>query len=128
VVDSALPGRGFMKKVKRENVFIALSSIKAEPNDNGRQQFIEDQSRGIKPENPDSYYLALCNGKWNLDFLNTEHREMFYSGRWWGLLQLWKDFEGVRFVLPYILKGWHEIPEWIDKEITEDELKRKYAI
>ncbi len=141
-----------MIKIKNERIFFALSDIVAEPNEVGRKQFFDQQSRGKEPLNPDAYYICLVRGKWAADNLTEEYRKAFYaeSGyEWRGLVQLWLDWEGGRFVLPYLL-SWHkkpkirptiittwedwlnqyldDLPEWIGKEISLAELGEKYGV
>lgn len=103
-------------KIKHEQVFSSLSPVKAEPTEEGRRQFFIHQSSGRKPTNPNAYYECLTRGKEQADWLTEEYRRLFFSGEWWGLLQLWKDWEGSRFVLSYLLSWYKELPEWVVTE------------
>ena len=93
----------------------------------GQKQFFDQQSRGIKPVRPDSYYLALTEGKRRFDWLCSEYRQMYLMGEWWGFYRLWEDWEGERWVLPHLC-AWYprqtgrELPEWLDKEMSREEL------
>ena len=133
-------------RIKNEAIFTTLSPVKVEPNEEGRKQFFREQSLGEKPDNPDAYFNCLVLGKRAADWLTEEYRKAFLSGKgdWWGLLQLWMDWEGKRFILPYLL-SWHKasylqdkvfikekgllnLPVWIDKEISRDELRERYSV
>ena len=120
-------------KLRNEELFCRFSHTKLEPTENGRQQFFKEQSLGIKPQTPDPYYLALVEGKTAFDFLCKEYEGLYLSGEWWGFLQLWKDWEGERWTLPYLCKWYRkvtsrQIPEWLSLEISEQELKDKYLL
>ena len=50
---------------------------------------------------------------------------MYNSESWWNLYQLWLDWEGERWVLPYLLKWWKketgmELPDWVSEENEEN--------
>jgi|SRR3990167_1108252 len=98
------------------------------PNVIGREQFILYQSQGIKPDNPDPYYEMLNRGKLNFDFLCNEYRKMYWSGEWCGWLQLWKDWQGERWIIPYLCKWHRNIPKWITLEITRKQLLEEYKV
>ncbi len=117
--------------VKREKLFQALSSIKAQPSEEGRRQFEFEQSEGIKPDIPDGYFLCLVDGKKQIDFLNTEYKKLWENREWWGWLTFWKDWEGKRWILPYLFEWYpkitgRQIPEWLTLEIPIEELREKY--
>ncbi len=105
----------------------SLKGVK--PTETGKQQFFDDQSRGIKPTDPDSYYQVLSYGKIQFDLLCREYYLLYKSGEWWGFHQLWKDWEGERWLLPYLLKWYKKetgrsLPIWITKE----EKKKPFTI
>lgn len=97
-----------------------------EPNDLGRQQFFDYQTKGIKPENPDKYYEKLKDGKKWFDWQVSEYHQSYVKGTdgWFGLIQLWVDWKGERYLLPHLLK-WRkdivgeELPWWITNEDLE---------
>jgi len=98
-----------------------------EPTELGKQQFFDDQSRGIKPNEPDQYYKVLSYGKTQFDLLSREHYLLYKSGEWWGLYQLWQDWEGERWVLPHLLKWYKKVtkkdlPKWVSKETDKAEI------
>lgn len=59
----------------------------------------------------------LKNGKEKFDFLTSEYQKLYGTNDWWGFYQLWLDWKGHRWLLPYLCK-WHKgnLPEWLDKE------------
>ena len=61
--------------IKHESLFVELSDLEADPTDVGRQQFLDHQSHGIVPDDPDPYYLLLEDGKKAYD---DEPRNMRY--------------------------------------------------
>lgn len=61
-------------RVKNEKLFIFFSSRKSKPNDVGREQFLQHQSHGIVPKDPDPYYIELGQGKDSFDFLCSEYQ------------------------------------------------------
>ncbi len=103
-----------------------------EPTAVGLQQFFEHQSNGIRPENPDAYYIALMRGKEYFDLQSRELQQAFIKQQDWpGFFQLWKNFKGERHYLPEYL-GWYKtvtgrtLPEWLtneDDEYIEGNLK-----
>ena len=93
-----------------------------EPSDEGRKQFNDNQSNGKVPDDPDPYYKVLRGGKRSFDLQCRELQLLYLSGEWWGLNTLWHDWEGRRWVLPYLLGWWKKetgrnLPDWIDKDI-----------
>lgn len=115
-------------KVKNEELFRYFAHSDCEPTNIGREQFFKEQSLGKSPDSPDPYYLILSHGKRQFDWLTSEYQRMYFLREWWGFLTLWKDWEGNRWILPYLCK-WHpNPPEWIDKEITREELLEQYGV
>ncbi len=122
-----------LKKVKHEEIFIRFchESLKTiEPTEIGRQQFYEYQSVGKQPINPDDYYIKLTSGKTSFDWLVSEHQQGYINrdDRWFGLIPLWIDWEGERYILPHLLK-WRkkltgeDLPSWITSEkLTLDDI------
>lgn len=120
-------------KVKHEEIFIRFCSEHLddiEPTEIGRQQFYEYQSVGKQPINPDDYYIKLTSGKTSFDLLVREYQQGYINkdDRWFGLLQLWIDWEGERYILPHLLK-WRkkltgeDLPSWITSEkLTLDDI------
>lgn len=108
-------------KIKNEKVYQHFMSDKILPTEEGRSQFFNEQSEGIKPLEPDAYYRSLSRGKTSFDFLVSEYRKMWEMGEWWGFLLLWRDWSGNRWILPYLcswypsLRG-RPLPEWLGKE------------
>ena len=45
---------------------------------------------------------------------------MYKKGDWWGLMDIWIDWKGDRWMLPYLLKWHDDLPDWIDREDLED--------
>ena len=84
----------------------------------GRLQFFEDQSLGIKPKNPDLYYLQLDSGKCNFDITTRTMQQEYIKSLspnggitgWFGWASLKSDWIENQWVLPYILK-------WADRII-----------
>jgi hypothetical protein len=143
---SSILGRGIKKKmnrikqhsggknmkVKNEKLFVRFyepgcmtdGPEEWEPSDKGRQQFIDHQSLGNEPEDPDPYYKVLRDGKKSFDFLCSEYKKMYTENNgtgWWGLYTLWLDWEGERWLLPHLLKWWkketgRDLPHWIGQE------------
>lgn len=115
-------------KIKNEILFRRFSPIKTRPSQKGREQFVDHQSRGIKPLHPTKYFLALNDGKTHFDLLSNEYRTLYFSDEWWGWLQLWLDWEGERWILSHLCK-WHpNIPEWLTLEIGKEELDRRFLM
>lgn len=115
-----------MRNIKNEKLFVFFSSQKTESTSIGRDQFIDHQSYGVVPINPDDYYKCLDRGKYWFDFLCSEYHELYCSGYWWGFTMLWNDWKGDRWILPYLCK-WHkgELPKWlVDENITEKEIDK----
>lgn len=102
---------------------------RATPTDRGRNQFWEQQSKGITPTEPDDYYLRLIAGKTAFDFLTSEYRQIYLNGEWWGFYLLWQDWEGERWILP-LLCAWYpsltnrSLPSWLGLEISEEERQK----
>jgi len=88
----------------------------AEPTAAGRAQFAAHQSKGLAPERPDGYYLALTEGKRRFDFVCREYQQMFTNGEWWGFYQLWQDWRGARWVLPHLCSWYGDLPEWLGRD------------
>lgn len=113
-----------MGRLKNERLFQLFTPGQTAPSDIGREQFYAEQSRGIRPEVPDPYYTALVSGKKAFDFLTSEYRTMYLMGEWWGFLLLWKDWEGERWVLPFLC-SWYPsltgrpLPMWLGKEVKK---------
>lgn len=106
-----------MKNIKNEKLFVRFSGYPHEKTQTGRQQFFDSQSFGIFPTDPDPYYICLTEGKKQFDMQCSELRKMYLGQtEWWGLYQLWLDWEGERWVLPYLCKWHSNLPDWIDKE------------
>lgn len=95
--------------------------VEWQPSEEGRKQFAKHQSSGIEPECPDPYYLVLEAGKKAFDFMSSELYRQATSSAWPGLLQLWQDYEGERWKLPFLLKWWEKVfntplPKWAGQE------------
>ncbi len=100
------------------------------PSETGKEQFYRAESFGEFPENPDLYFYVLFFGKKSFDMMVTEYRKLYIGKKeWWGLYQVWLDWKGERWVLPYLLKWWEkatnrDLPSCIGLEIdTGDFLK-----
>ncbi len=96
---------------------------KWEPSDEGRRQFIDVESFGKNhwPNDPNPYFYVLMYGKTSFHFLSTQYRDMFEKGDWWGFYMLWLDWEGDRWVLPYLCEWFkpvtnRELPNWLSDE------------
>lgn len=108
-------------KIRNENLFLVFTRFPALPNEKGRKQFFENQSHGVVPSEPTSYYKCLVDGKEVFDMQCSEMQQMYQTGEWWGWYQLWIDFEGCRWVIPHLCK-WHKnIPDWVSVDIKERE-------
>ena len=75
------------------------------------------------PNEPDTYYIQLRSGKVHFDLLCSEYQQLYCKGEWWGFHQLWQDWKGRRWVIPYLC-SWYkgEIPGWVSQEIDEKQL------
>ena len=119
-----------MGKLKNEALFRHFDDQNVPPTDSGRAQFEAHQSRGVKPTNPDPFYVALTRGKAAFDYLTREYQQMFVGTRdpvtgrwreseWWGFRQLWVDWTGKRWILGHLCK-WYErvrpLPRWLTRE------------
>ena len=105
-----------MRKIKNVKLFFKFSRYKIEETQEGLEQFFKAQSFGTMPRESDPYYICLNDGKEQFDLLCSELQQMYKKGEWWGWYQLWVDWEGERWVIPYICK-WHKnIPEWVSEE------------
>lgn len=105
--------------MKNERLFQHFSEG-AEPTEEGRMQFVEHQSRGIKPDNPDPYFTRLSQGKKAFDLLSNEYRDLYFGDSWWGFVQLWRDWEGNRWVLPHLFKWYpRPLPAWLGVECDD---------
>ena len=95
------------------------------PTELGKQQFFDYQSKGKykgcttypRNEELDDYFYVLTEGKWLFDFTTRQYQQSYGTDEWYGLNQIWEDWKGHRWMLPYILKWHKELPDWIDKEI-----------
>jgi len=106
-----------------ETVFEALCGVGFQRTDRGLEQFRQHQSTGQQPRNPDPYFVALSRGKQQRDFLSTEYRHLWVTGEWWGFRQLWVDWRGRRWILPFLLRWYALLPDWLtDETLTEDAL------
>ena len=102
-----------MRHLRKESVFYELSTKKTEPNDIGRKQFFDYQSKGIYPKEENNYFKTLIDGKWQFDFLSSEYYNAFICGEWWGWHQLRKDWNGKWEILK-ALCHWHKNrPDWL---------------
>jgi hypothetical protein len=115
--------------IKNERLFYELSQLKTDPTELGRRQFFLYQSSGLIPGNPDPYYETLTNGKWQFDFLSSEYLKMWRKREWWGWYLLWNDWEGRRWILPYLVKWYpgetgREIPAWITLEVSDEDIHK----
>ena len=122
-----------MIKVKNEHLFRRFAHTECLTTERGREQFFRDQSKGVKPEAPDDYYTALTLGKRAFDLLSSEYHKMYVLNEWWGFLQLWKDWEGERWILPHLCSWYPSVaniplPSWLDAEISEEELSEVYDV
>ena len=103
-----------------------FEKIKIEPNDIGRLQFYKNQTEGkfkldqYGKSELDDYFFVLKYGKHQFDLLCREYQQMHKKGEWWGLYDIWIDWEGDRWLLPYLLKWHNDLPDWIDKEDLSD--------
>jgi len=64
---------------------------------------------------------VLTEGKWLFDLITREHQLMYTTGQFWGFHQLWLDWKGHRWILPFILKWYkkesgEDLPDWLGKE------------
>lgn len=102
-----------------------------QPNDIGRQQFFEYQSHGThkdcftypRPEYLDDYFYVLTEGKWLFDLCTREYQQLYKRGQFPGFYGLWMDWEGHRWMLPYICKWYkkesgEDLPDWLGEEIN----------
>lgn len=58
----------------------------------GVEQFHAFESRGEVPENPDSYFTHLCNGKAWWEWTLNEYKKMLFTAEWPGWECLQHDF------------------------------------
>ena len=105
-----------MPRIRNEKLFLRFSRLPSESTDTGRRQFFENQSYGTVPKTPDSYYLCLVDGKEVFDLQCSELHQMYKQGEWWGWYQLWSDWEGERWVIPYLCRWHRNIPKWVSQE------------
>lgn len=90
-----------------------------EPTELGRLQFIEYESCGIRPENPDFYFLGLEEGKKWFNVQQTDIKNSYLTWEWDGWYRHWIDFKGERWVLKDLM-SWHDNPpNWLFKEDHE---------
>lgn len=108
-------------KVKHEEMFHYFSRFKHEPTDEGRRQWFNHQSHGVRPSTPDPFFLTLEDGKFGVDLITSEYRQMFLKGgvEWWGLYQIWKDWKGHRIWLKILLGWYKQPPDWLFNEDDE---------
>lgn len=78
--------------------------LQCKPTNLGRKQFFEEQSYGIKPDNPDMYYQKLNRGKWGFDFIHEEYHKIRYTYDWPGTHSLKQYWENDLWVLEKLLK------------------------
>ena len=62
------------------------------PNDIGLRQFYDYESRGIRPDAPDPYYVHLLNGKKWWEWTVNEYAGLFTTNDWPGWCILEQDF------------------------------------
>jgi hypothetical protein len=93
-----------------------------EPTETGRQQFLENESYGTIPENPDPFYERLQQGKKWFSVSQEMIRKQYLTWEWWGFYCYWKDWKGERWVLKYLF-SWlpsEWLPDWFFREDIED--------
>jgi hypothetical protein len=122
-------------KIKNEKIFVWFYKSKWKnkeviPTDLGKTQFYQNQSLGkysIHSKGLDPYFFVLFYGKQGFDLQTREYQQLYLKqDEWWGILQIWKDWKGDRWILPKLLK-WHSkhLPKWITREdITESEIDK----
>ena len=103
-------------KIKNEKLFLKFTRFLTKKTEEGREQFFKNQSYGDVPPVPDPYYLCLIDGKEVFDMQCSEMQQMYQKGEWWGWYQLWIDWEGSRWVIPYLCKWHKKIPKWVTNE------------
>jgi len=64
--------------------------------------------------------------KVNITLKNGKKMYEEIEDQWWGLYSLWLDWEGKRWILPYLLNWWkketgYNLPLWIKKEKIQEE-------
>jgi hypothetical protein len=82
----------------------------------GLRQFIDLDSHGVKPSEPDAYFTLLLNGKASFNWQKTGMRDTYFgvseSGvelfRWPGLFALWCDWAGERWMLRELI-DWYPV-------------------
>jgi len=73
---------------------------------------------GQVPENPDTYYHQLRQGKNKFDLLCSEYQQLYEKGEWWGFYQLWQDWGERRWVLKYLC-SWYKgnLPDFTKEQL-----------
>jgi len=77
----------------------------------GLEQFCNLESKGIRPENPDPYFVYLCDGKawweWTLNYI----AEQFSNDEWPGWLcyayGFWHDPAGFKQLRQRVRRYWN---------------------
>lgn len=107
-------------RIKHEELYLQFTELTHEPTELGRVQFHELESRGIRVEIPDPYFIRLDDGRRWFDLQQSQYRELYYSGEWWGWYTIWLDWEGKRWVLPHLFRWCDFMPSWVSKEKIEN--------
>ena len=105
--------QSFMRQVAR---FAECGNTHAQPTELGLAQFHARESRGIRPEEPDPYFVRLCSGKASWEWTLNEYEAAYWykpgpygCPKWWGWWQLEKDFaddlDGLEQVRTRVLRG-----------------------
>lgn len=100
-----------LKRSKQEELYLYFSPRKDPPTDEGRQQFLEHESHGVVPVEPDGFYLRICEGKKWFEWQQNEFRDHYlHPEYWWGWDQLRVDWDGHHWKLKELFR-WHKAPE-----------------
>lgn len=86
------------------------------PNELGREQFFNFESKGIVPEIPDVFFKQLCDGKKWFSVQQETIRKSYLTEEWAGFYSYYVDFKGERFILKYLFSWLKEVPKWIFEE------------
>ena len=100
----------------------------------GLKQFRVFQSGGVRPKDPDDFFLVLEFGKYTFDNYQKYLKAAWYGksfndmylGIWYppwdGWYCLWVDFEFQSWIIP-LLTAWHkDRPQWVDDGNSPDSI------
>jgi hypothetical protein len=116
-------------RIKYEDIYLKFSKRENEPTPNelGRRQFYEFESWGKVPENPDPYYLRLCDGRKWMDWQRNELKYSIHkffgleikeqcSIEFHGWYLLREDWLGELHILKMLMNWCDFVPSWVFEE------------